>query len=30
MSSMIKYICSQCGQEHEDWPALIYISLSDG
>jgi hypothetical protein len=22
----IKYICSCCGQEHEDWPALAYIS----
>jgi hypothetical protein len=21
-----KYICSSCGQEHEEWPALAYIS----
>lgn len=21
-----KYICSSCGQEHEEWPALVYTS----
>lgn len=22
----MKYICSNCGEEHEDWPALTFIS----
>ncbi|MNS22926.1 hypothetical protein D3C72_547310 [compost metagenome] len=26
MTKSIKYICSCCGKEHEDWPALGYIS----
>jgi len=26
MGDSIKYICSCCGQEHEEWPALTYIS----
>ena len=26
MSETIKYTCSNCGQEHEEWPALSYIS----
>ena len=26
MTEPIKYICSCCGKEHEEWPALVYIS----
>ena len=26
MTGSTKYICSCCGKEHEDWPALGYIS----
>jgi hypothetical protein len=26
MSEKIKYTCSCCGKEHEEWPALSYIS----
>ncbi|WP_205943520.1 DUF2199 domain-containing protein [Pedobacter polaris] len=26
MTETIKYICSCCGKEHEEWPALVYIS----
>lgn len=26
MSEKTKYICSSCGEEHEDWPALAFIS----
>jgi hypothetical protein len=26
MSEQIKYTCSNCGKEHEQWPALTYIS----
>jgi hypothetical protein len=26
MSENIKYTCSCCGKEHEEWPALAYIS----
>jgi len=26
MSETIKYTCSYCGKEHEEWPALVYIS----
>ena len=26
MTKRIKYTCSCCGQEHEEWPALTYIS----
>jgi len=26
MSEVYKYICSNCGQEHEEWPALSYSS----
>jgi hypothetical protein len=26
MSEKIKYICSSCGQEHEEWPALTFRS----
>ena len=26
MIDSIKYICSNCGQEHEEWPALAYSS----
>jgi hypothetical protein len=29
MSEPIKYICSCCGKEHEDWPALAYSSPQD-
>ncbi len=28
MTDSIKYTCSCCGKEHEDWPALTYISPS--
>jgi hypothetical protein len=28
MSKFKKYICSKCGQEHEDWPALAFSSPS--
>ena len=26
MTGTIKYTCSCCGKEHEEWPALVYIS----
>src|SRR5436190_20167554 len=26
MAELTKYICSCCGQEHEDWPTLAYSS----
>lgn len=26
MSDTIKYTCTCCGEEHEEWPALVYIS----
>ena len=26
MSETIKFTCSCCGKEHEEWPALVYIS----
>ncbi len=26
MIEIIKYTCSRCGKEHEEWPALTYIS----
>lgn len=26
MTETIKYTCSCCGKEHEDWPALVYVS----
>ena len=26
MTKAIKYTCSNCGKEHEEWPALVYIS----
>ena len=26
MSDSIKYTCSRCGKEHDEWPALAYIS----
>jgi hypothetical protein len=26
MSDGIKYTCNNCGKEHEEWPALTYIS----
>jgi hypothetical protein len=26
MSDQTKYTCSNCGKEHEEWPALTYIS----
>jgi hypothetical protein len=26
MSDQIKYTCSNCGKEHEEWPALTYTS----
>jgi len=26
MTSPVKYICSHCGKEHENWPALAYSS----
>src|SRR5688500_5069846 len=26
MNLPVKYICSHCGQEHDDWPALAYSS----
>jgi hypothetical protein len=26
MTETIKYTCSCCGEEHEEWPALVYIS----
>ena len=26
MTDTIKYTCSCCGKEHEDWPALTYMS----
>lgn len=28
MADSLKYICSCCGQEHEEWPALAYSSPS--
>jgi Uncharacterized protein conserved in bacteria len=28
MSVLEKYICTNCGQEHEDWPALAFSSPS--
>ena len=29
MTETIKYTCSSCGQEHEEWPALTYTSPSN-
>jgi hypothetical protein len=26
MSEQIKYTCSNCDKEHEQWPALTYLS----
>lgn len=26
MLATTKYVCSSCGQEHEEWPALAYSS----
>lgn len=26
MTETIKYTCSCCGKEHEEWPALVYVS----
>lgn len=28
MTQTLKYICSTCGKEHEEWPALAYASPS--
>jgi hypothetical protein len=29
MSDQTKYTCSNCGKEHEEWPALTYISSTN-
>jgi len=29
MTETIKYTCSCCGKEHEEWPALVYVSPTD-